>query len=50
MAAKCTNKKPALGVSVNDFIEGKNDLAYENFGKTPPEKWCQAEEKFLPVH
>ena len=29
---------------------GKNDPAYENLGKNPPEKWGQAEEKFLPVH
>ena len=29
---------------------GKNDPAYENLGKIPPEKWGQAEEKFLPVH
>ena len=29
---------------------GKNDPAYENFAKKPPEKWGQAEEKFRPVH
>ena len=40
----------ARGVSVNDFIEEKNDPAYENLGKIPPEKWGQVEEKFLPVH